>query len=153
MTAFAAVGLLFSLSTAPVLSLLILVASGTCWLLSLNPSNTANQLLATDANRGRVLSIMLLAQQGGLPLGHLFAGFLTHYLSPPWVLRLMLGTLLAVMVGFLFVREPAIDNLPRRTSGKLSLWGNFWEAVTAHSHHPTYPAEIAVPSRKGDSHS
>jgi len=153
MTAFAAVGLLFSLSTAPVLSLLILVASGTCWLLSLNPSNTANQLLATDANRGRVLSIMLLAQQGGLPLGHLFAGFLTHYLSPPWVLRLMLGTLLAVMVGFLFVREPAIDNLPRRTSGKLSLWGNFWEAVTAHSHQPTYPGEIAVPSRKGDSHS
>src|SRR5439155_23475012 len=61
------------------------LASGTCWLLSLNPSNTANQLLATDANRGRILSIMLLAQQGGMPLGHLFAGFLTHYMSPPWV--------------------------------------------------------------------
>ncbi len=59
--------LLFSLSTVPVLSLIILVVSGTFWLLSLNPSNTANQLLATDANRGRVLSIMLLAQQGGDP--------------------------------------------------------------------------------------
>src|SRR6266850_2513340 len=88
MCAFAAIGLLFSLSTTPALSLVILVASGTCWLLSLNPSNTANQLLATDANRGRVLSIMLLAQQGGMPLGHLFAGFLTHYISPAWVLRL-----------------------------------------------------------------
>jgi hypothetical protein len=43
------------------LSLIILVGSGCFWLLSLNPSNTANQLLATDANRGRVLSVMLLA--------------------------------------------------------------------------------------------
>ncbi len=151
MCAFAAVGLLFSLSTNPVLSLSILATSGTCWFLSLNPSNTANQLLATDANRGRVLSVMLLAQQGGMPLGHLFAGFLTHYMSPPWVLRLMLGALLAVMLVFLFVREPAIDNLPRRNAGKLTLWSNFWEAVTAHSHHPDYPAEIAVSSDKSDS--
>jgi MFS family permease len=148
MCVFAAIGLLFSLSTAPVLSLLILVAAGTFWLLSLNPSNTANQLLATDANRGRVLSVMLLAQQGGMPLGHLFAGFLTHYLSPPWVLRLMLGTLLVVMAVFLFAREPAIDNLPRRKLGKLTLRGAIWEAVTAHSHHPDYPAEIAVSSER-----
>src|SRR5258707_12077824 len=136
MCAFAAIGLLFSLSTTPILSLTILVASGACWLLSLNPSNTANQLLATDANRGRVLSIMLLAQQGGMPLGHLFAGFLTHYMYAPWVLRLMLGALLVVTVVFRFVREPAIDNLPRRKFGKLTLWETFWEAVTAHSHHP-----------------
>ena len=81
------VGLVFSLSTIPTLSLSILVVSGTFWLLSLNPTNTANQLLATDANRGRVLSVMLLAQQGGMPFGHLFAGFLTRYMSPPWVLR------------------------------------------------------------------
>jgi MFS family permease len=148
MCGFAAIGLLFSLSTRPALSLIILVASGTFWLLSLNPSNTANQLLATDANRGRVLSIMLLAQQGGMPLGHLFAGFLTHYISPPWVLRLMLGTLFVIMVVFLFVREPGIDSLPHRNQGKLTLWANFWEAVTAHSHHPAYPAEIGVSSEK-----
>ena len=83
MCVFAAIGLLFSLSTTPALSLMILVACGCFWLLSLNPSNTANQLLATDANRGRVLSVMLLAQQGGMPLGHLFAGFLTHICPPP----------------------------------------------------------------------
>src|SRR5713226_3691745 len=144
MCAFAANGLLFSFSRTPALSLIILVASGTCWLLSLNPSNTANQLLATDANRGRVLSIMLLAQQGGMPLGHLCAGFLTHYMSPPWVLRFMFGTLLVVTVVFLFLREPAIDKMPRRSFGKLTFWGNFWEAITAHSHRPAYPAEIAV---------
>ena len=148
MCGFAAIGLLFSLSTAPALSLLILVASGCFWLLSLNPSNTANQLLATDANRGRVLSVMLLAQQGGMPLGHLCAGFLTHYMSPPWVLRLMLGTLLVVTVAFLFVREPAIDTMPHRNLGKLTLWGTIWEAISAHSHRPAYPAEIAVSSER-----
>jgi hypothetical protein len=144
MCAFATIGLLFSFSTTPALSLVILVTSGAFWLLILNPSSTANQLLATDANRGRVLSIMLLAQQGGMPLGHLCAGFLTHYMSPPWVLRLMLGTLLVLTVAFLFVREPAIDTMPRRNLGKLTIWGNILEAITAHSHRPAYPAEIAV---------
>jgi MFS family permease len=147
MCIFAAIGLVFSLSTSPGLSLLILVGSGMFWLLSLNPVSTANQLLATDENRGRVMSVMLLAHQGGMPLGHLFAGFLTHYLSPQWVLRLMLGALLAVMVVFLFVREPAIDNLPpRRRAKKLSILGAIWEAITAHSHRPAYPAEVDVSS-------
>ncbi len=148
MCGFAVIGLLFSLSTIPALSLLILVANGCFWLLSLNPSNTANQLLATDANRGRVLSVMLLAQQGGMPLGHLFAGFLTHYLSPPWVLRLMLGTLLILMLGFLFKREPAIDAMARRHLAPRTFWGSFWEAITAASHRPAYPAEIAVTPEK-----
>lgn len=148
MCTFSAIGLLFSFSRIPGLSLLILVACGTFWLLSLNPTNTANQLLATDANRGRVLSVMLLAQQGGMPLGHLFAGFLTHYMSPPWVLRAMLGTLLLIMAVFVFFREPAIDNMTRRDLGKRTLLGTIWEAITAHSHHPDYPAEIAVQSEK-----
>ena len=92
---------------------------------------------------------MLLAHQGGMPLGHLFAGFLTHYLSPQWVLRLMLGTLLAVMMVFLFVREPEIDNLqPARRAEKLSLLGAIWEAITAHSHRPAYPAEVDVRSEQ-----
>jgi MFS family permease len=148
MCTFAAVGLVFSLSKIPILSIGILVVCGMFWLLSLNPSNTANQLLATDENRGRVLSVMLLAQQGGMPLGHLCAGFLTHYMSPPWVLRVMLGTLFLVMMVFVFIREPAIDNMePRRPIGR-GLRATVWEAITAHSHHPDYPAEIAVQSKK-----
>ena len=144
MTVFAAIGLCFSFSKIPVLSLAILVASGAFWLLSLNPTNTANQLLATDANRGRVLSVMLLAQQGGMPLGHLFAGYLTHFMSAQWVLRLMLGTLMLIMPFFLFHREPAIDNMPRRHPRILGWRGAVWEAITAHSHNPAYPAEISV---------
>jgi len=148
MCIFATIGLAFSLSRSPALSLLTLVAGGTFWLLSLNPINTANQLLATDENRGRVMSVMLLAHQGGMPLGHLCAGFLTHYLSPQWVLRLMLGTLLVVMMVFLFVREPAIDNLPsRRQTRKRTLMESIWEAITAHSHRPAYPAEIDLPAQ------
>jgi hypothetical protein len=96
---------------------------------------------------------MLLAQQGGMPLGHLFAGFLTRYMSPPWVLRLMLGSLLVVMAVFVFVREPAIDNMPRRNLGKLTLWGSVWEALSAYSHHPAYPADIAVSSKRRTAHS
>ena len=57
----------------------------------------------------------------------------------------MLGTLLIIMIGFLFKREPAIDSLARRQLGKL-LRASIWEAITAHSHHPDYPAEIAVQS-------
>jgi MFS family permease len=144
MSIFAVIGLGFSFSRVPALSLLILVASGAFWLLSLNPTNTANQLLATDANRGRVLSVMLLAQQGGMPIGHLCAGFLSHYMSAPWVLRLMLGTLLLLMPFFLINREPAIDNMPRRHVGKLTFSEALWEAITAHSHKPAYPCEIAV---------
>jgi len=148
MCIFSAIGVVFSFSRIPLLSVGILVAAGTFWLLSLNPSNTANQLLATDANRGRVLSVMLLAQQGGMPLGHLCAGFLTRYMSVPWVLRVMLGTLFLIMLMFLFIREPAIDNMTRRTPRERGLRATIWEAITAHSHHPDYPAEIAVDAEK-----
>jgi MFS family permease len=144
MTLFAAAGLVFSFCARPGLSLVTLVFCGIFWLLSLNPSNTANQLLATDENRGRVLSVMLLAQQGGVPLGHLCAGLLTHYLSVPSVLRVMLGTLFIVTVVFLLVREPAIDSMPRKRPSISSLRAKIWEAITAHSHHPASAAEIAV---------
>jgi predicted MFS family arabinose efflux permease len=150
MFAFSLCGVGFSFSRSPALSLAILVACGTCWLLSLNPSNTANQLLATDENRGRVLSVMLLAQQGGMPLGHLLAGFLTHYMSPAWVLRSMLGTLLVATAAFVWIREPAIDSMRRRRIPNATFLDNIWEAITAYSHHPDYPAEIEVQPAKGE---
>jgi len=146
MSLFTAAGFLFSFCAKPGLSLVTLVFCGIFWLLSLNPTNTANQLLATDANRGRVLSIMLLAQQGGMPLGHLCAGFMTHYLSPPWVLRVMLGTLLIVMIIFLFQREPAIDSMPRRRPRDSTLREKIWEAITAQSHNPAGRAELSLPA-------
>jgi hypothetical protein len=49
-----------------------------------------------------------------------------------------------VMLFFVFAREPAIDNMPRQAVGRMSFLEKLWEAVTAFSHHPDYPAEIAV---------
>ena len=60
----------------------------------------------------------------------------------------MLGALLVVTVAFLFVRESAIDTMPRRNLGKLNLWGTIWEAISAQSQRPAYPAEIAVSSER-----
>ena len=64
----------------------------------------------------------------------------------------MFGALLMVMLHFLFRREPGIDNLPRGNPRKMTWTMTVWEAVTAHSHHPDYPAEIAVESepKSGD---
>jgi len=41
-----------------------------------------------------------------------------------------------------------LGQMPHCKLGKLTFWGNFWEAITAHSHRPAYPAEIAVSSEK-----
>jgi|GEM_PF-5243520 len=70
------------------------------------------------------------------------------YMSPQWVLRLMLGTLLMVMPVFLLRREPAIDSLPRRNLGKLSLRAALWEAITAASHRPACAGEVDVESQR-----
>jgi hypothetical protein len=40
--------------------------------------------------------------------------------------------------------EEEIDAMPHRRLGKLTFLGNFWKAITAHSHRPAYPAEIGV---------
>jgi MFS family permease len=129
--------LLFTLATAEWMGLPVLVGVGFFWMLSLNSANAANQLLATDESRGRVLSVMLLCNQGFMPLGHLFAAGLTRWLSPQWVIRSMVGTLLVVTVAFLMKREPAIDAMERRGPRKEEgFWMKVWEAVTAQSHRP-----------------
>ena len=128
--------LAFSLATTAWVGLPILVGVGFFWMLSLNSSNAANQLLATEENRGRVLSVMLLCNQGFMPLGHLFAAFLTQWLSPQWVIRTMVGTLLLVMLYFLMKREPAIDAMTPRPPRASGLWQAVWEALTAQSHRP-----------------
>jgi hypothetical protein len=46
---------------------------------------------------------------------------------------------------FLFLREPAIDKLQRRRRERLGVLGAIWEAITARSHRPAYPAESDVP--------
>ena len=54
-----------------------------------------------------------------------------------------------VMLVFVFIREPAIDNMTRRMPPERGLRATIWEAITAYSHHPDYPAEIAVDAEEG----
>jgi predicted MFS family arabinose efflux permease len=128
--------LVFTLAHSAAVAFPILFVIGYFWMISLNSTNAANQLLATEENRGRVLSVMLLFTQGATPLGHLAAAGLTHLMSPPAVIRSMVGTLLVVCVGFLLRREPAIDEMPPQPEQPNTLFGAVWEAVTAQSHRP-----------------
>jgi predicted MFS family arabinose efflux permease len=134
---FASVFILaFSFATVPWIGLIFIICVGFFWMLSLNSANAANQLLATDENRGRVLSVMLLCNQGFMPLGHLFAALLTRWLTPQWVIRSMVGTLLIVMCYFLMKREPAIDTMVAGAPRGEGFVQAVWEAITAQSHRP-----------------
>jgi len=78
----------------------------------------------------------LLCNQGFMPLGHLCAALLTRWLSPQWVIRSMVGTLLLVMLYFLLKRESAIDAMLPRHPRVTGVWQAVCEAITARSHHP-----------------
>jgi hypothetical protein len=143
--------LIFTLTRVPWVGFLVLVGMGFFWLLGLNSANAAMQLLAEDASRGRVLSVMMLCTQGLSPLGHLFAAGLANFMGPEWVMRWMEGALVLSAFGFLLWREPAIDAMNRREAPRLKvgLLRNVWEAVTAQSHWPVPEAVRDEVAREG----
>lgn len=136
MCAYCAFALAYSYSNTIWLSLVLLFFCGIALMLTLNTTNTANQLLATDENRGRVVSVMLLCNQGAMPLGHLFAGALASVLAPQAIVRAMIGALFVLAACFLFFREPAIDGLERRALKRNTMIQAVAEAITAESHRP-----------------
>ncbi len=139
MCLFATFGLLYSFSHVVWLTLPLLVCCGMFWLLTLNPLNTAAQLIAPDEQRGRILSVMLVCSQGAMPIGHLCAGAMAHFLAPQIIVRGMLALLLLIAIGFLFRREPAIDQMERRSNPANTLFAAVREAITAESHTPSHP--------------
>jgi MFS family permease len=132
--------LAFTLSAVPWVCFAALVGVGFFWMLSINSSNAAAQLLAGDENRGRIMSVILLCIQGFMPLGHLFASALAHFVGPAWIIRGMVSVLLVIALGFLIKREPAIDAMEKRGT-KLTWYQGLWEALTAQSHRPV-PAVV-----------
>ena len=156
MCLFSVFALLYTASHSVGWCLAMLYLCGVFWLLSLNPSNTATQLLATEENRGRILSVLMIASQGTTPLGHLFAGGLVHVMSPEYVVRSMVGVLLLLSIGFLLYRAPEIDQSPRRGQPPQSFAARLREAITAESHRPIAPREVvlapALPTPDGTAH-
>jgi predicted MFS family arabinose efflux permease len=67
------------------------------------------QLMITDAMRGRVMSIFMLAFRGGMPLGNLVAG----YMAQRWSISLALavnGAVLAAIALIFIVRGTDLDS-------------------------------------------
>jgi MFS family permease len=145
MCLFSTFALLYSFSHSIPLSLPLLFCCGIFWLLTLNPLNTAVQLLATDEQRGRIMSVMMLCSQGAMPVGHLCAGALAHVMSPENILRYMFAVLLLFSMFFLFSREPAIDQMQDKTARSESLFAAVREAITAQSHVPTEQDSVRIP--------
>ena len=145
MCLFSVFALLYSFSHSIGLSLALLFCCGIFWLLTLNPLATAAQLLASDEQRGRIMSVMMLCSQGAMPIGHFCAGALAHVMSPESILRSMFAVLLVFSIYFLFSREPAIDQLSEKTARSESLLAAVHEAITAQSHAPSEQDTVRIP--------
>jgi MFS family permease len=131
-----ALGILeFIYSQAPtaLLSGITLFVLGIFFLSVMVSCNTAMQLLVPDKLRGRVMSILLVAHVGMLPVGHIIGGTLASVFGPQRTLVIL--SIVMIFFGFatLLRRVPEIDGLPnhkRRTHFK-----NFFsEVILASSH-------------------
>ena len=102
---FAILLAVFALSRYLPLSYAVLYLGGIC-LMALFASITALvQLTTTEAMRGRVISIFMLAFRGGMPLGNLLAGYLASRFSPSLALMMGSTVLGSVALGFLISRS------------------------------------------------
>ncbi len=105
---FACLLVAFAFSRSFALSLLLLFCSGMCVVGVIALYSSLVQLMTSDAMRGRVMSIFMLAFRGGMPLGNLIAGYVAHR----WSITLALavnGTILAVLALAFIVRGTKLD--------------------------------------------
>ena len=96
-------------------SLVILFFSGAAIVAVIALYSSLVQLTTTDAMRGRVMSIFMLAFRGGMPLGNIIAG----YVAERWSITLALiinGIILAIVAFVFIVRKTNLDavNAPVR---------------------------------------
>ena len=99
--AFACMLIAFAVSRSLPLSLVIAFLAGVCIVAVISLYSSLVQLTSSDAMRGRVMSIFMLAFRGGMPLGNLIAG----YVAQRWSISLALaanGVILAI-VAFVFI--------------------------------------------------
>jgi MFS family permease len=93
----------FTYSTSLPLSVAALVVAGYAMMTSATACNTIVQLVVEDAMRGRVMSLILMAFMGLMPLGALVVGWLADRTGAPFALRM--GAAACVFGGILFGRR------------------------------------------------
>jgi len=105
---FATLLVAFALSRVFPASLLIAFGAGLCIVGVISLYSSLVQLATTDAMRGRVMSIFMLAFRGGMPLGNLVAGFVAQRWSISAAL-LINGIILAMVAVTFIARRTDLD--------------------------------------------
>lgn len=105
---FAALLVAFAFSRAFHLSLVIAFGAGICIVGVISLYSSLVQLATTDAMRGRVMSIFMLAFRGGMPLGSLAAGFIAQRWSITAALAIN-GVVLAIIALTFIVAGRDLD--------------------------------------------
>lgn len=106
--AFACLLIGFAFSRSLPLSLVISFLAGVCIVGVIALYSSLVQLTTSDAMRGRVMSIFMLAFRGGMPLGNLIAG----YVAQRWSITLALainGVVLAIVALIFIARRTNLD--------------------------------------------
>ncbi|MGH9421804.1 MAG: MFS transporter [Thermoanaerobaculia bacterium] len=106
---FAATLVAFGFSTHLRASLVIAFIAGAAIVGVISLYSSLVQLSTSDAMRGRVMSIFMLAFRGGMPLGNLLAGFVAQHWSISTALEVN-GIALAVVALVFIVRRTDLDD-------------------------------------------
>ena len=99
---------IFGLSRNLTTSVIIAFIAGACIVGVVALYSSLVQLMISDAMRGRVMSIFMLAFRGGMPLGNLVAG----YVAQKWSISLALavnGAILAMVALFFILKRTDLD--------------------------------------------
>lgn len=106
--AFACLLFAFAFSRTLVISMAIAFCAGACIVGVISMYSSLVQLTTSDAMRGRVMSIFMLAFRGGMPLGNLLAG----YVAQRWSITTALGVngaVLAIVASIFLLRGTDLD--------------------------------------------
>ena len=106
--AFACLLVGFAFSRLLPLSLFLAFCAGACIVGVISLYSSLVQLTTSDAMRGRVMSIFMLAFRGGMPLGNLIAG----YVAQRWSITIALavnGSVLAAVAMYFIARGTRLD--------------------------------------------
>ena len=105
---FAVTLVAFAISRSVIASLIILFVAGMCIVSVISLYSSLVQLTTTDAMRGRVMSIFMLAFRGGMPVGNLIAGWVAQRWSITTSLAIN-GAILAVVALIFIIRRVDLD--------------------------------------------